>query len=59
AVNDFIVFGTQAVAALSSGWFVFTFGWRGLMFACLPLLLFAGALSLWQARRDAATSTNA
>lgn len=52
AANDFIVFGTQAVASLSSGWFVFTFGWRGLMFACLPLLLIALGLSIWQARRE-------
>lgn len=53
AVNDFVVFGTQAIAALSSGWFVFTLGWRGLMFACLPFLLIAFGLALWQARHEA------
>lgn len=52
ATNDFLVFGSQALAALSSGWFVFTFGWSGLMFACLPFLLAALALSVWQARRE-------
>lgn len=50
ATNDFFVFGSQAVASLSSGWFVFTFGWTGLMFACLPFLLLALGLSLWQSR---------
>ncbi|MCP5529752.1 MAG: MFS transporter [Opitutaceae bacterium] len=54
AVNDFVVFGSQALAALSSGWFVFTFGWHGLMFACLPFLLLALVLSLWQAKHEAA-----
>ena len=54
AVNDFVVFGSQAVAALSSGWFVFSFGWRGLMFASLPFLLLALILSLWQARHEGA-----
>lgn len=53
AVNDFVVFGSQAVAALSSGWFVFSFGWRGLMFACLPFLCLALVLSIWQARHEA------
>lgn len=50
AANDFIVFGVQATASLSSGWFVFTFGWSGLLYACLPLLLIALGLSLYQAR---------
>lgn len=59
AVNDFIVFGTQAVASLSSGWFVFTFGWSGLMVACLPLLLAALRLSLWQSRRESRMAASA
>jgi MFS family permease len=52
AVNDLVVFGTQAIASLSSGWFVFTFGWNGLLYACLPFLLVALGLSLVQSRFD-------
>lgn len=52
AANDFFVFGSQAVASLSSGWFVFTFGWNGLLFACLPFLFAALALSVWQSFRE-------
>jgi len=57
AANDFFVFGSQAVASLSSGWFVFTFGWSGLMFACLPFLISALGLSIWQARRESKISS--
>lgn len=38
-VNDFAVFGLQAVAALSSGVIVYSFGWLVLLFSALPLLL--------------------
>lgn len=53
AINDLFIFGSQAVASLSSGWFVFALGWNGLMFACLPFLIVALALSIWQSRREA------
>ncbi|GAB5560924.1 MAG: MFS transporter [Synoicihabitans sp.] len=52
AVNDLVVFGSQAIAALSSGWFVFTFGWNGLLFTCLPFLILALGLSIKQAKMD-------
>jgi MFS family permease len=57
AANDFLIFGSQAVAALSSGWFVFTFGWNGLLFACLPFLFIALGLSIWQAVRESKATT--
>jgi MFS family permease len=51
-VNDFLVFSVQAIASLSSGWFLFRWGWNGLLLACIPmvlvfciLLLFTRALS--------------
>ena len=31
----------QAVASLSSGWFLFQWGWQGVLFASLPLVLAA------------------
>ncbi len=44
--NDFLVFSMQAVASLSSGWFLFQWGWQGVLFASLPLVL-AFALLAW------------
>lgn len=38
-VNDFMVFGLQAMAALSSGVIVYSFGWVVLLFSALPVLL--------------------
>ena len=38
-VNDFTVFGLQAISALSSGVIVYSFGWAVLLFSALPVLL--------------------
>ncbi len=38
AFNEFFVFGFQAVASLSSGWVLYTFGWHTLLVICIPLL---------------------
>ncbi|MFY0654218.1 MAG: MFS transporter [Cyclobacteriaceae bacterium] len=40
ALNDFIVFGTQAMAALSAGWLVFEFGWETILLFTIPLIIF-------------------
>ena len=40
AVNDFVIFGTQAVASLSAGWFIFALGWKTLLLINLPFMLF-------------------
>lgn len=40
AANEFIVFGIQAIAALSSGWVVFTFGWESVLLFTLPIIFF-------------------
>jgi MFS family permease len=39
AVNEFLVFGTQAFASLGAGWLLFQLGWRPLLLATLPLAL--------------------
>jgi MFS family permease len=39
SVNDFLVFSIQAMMSLGSGWFLFRWGWRALLWACLPLVL--------------------
>lgn len=43
AINDFIVFSTVSVTALSSGTIHHTYGWQTVNLAVLPLLLFVGA----------------
>ena len=40
AVNDFVIFGVQAVASLSAGWFIFAVGWKILLLINLPFILF-------------------
>ncbi len=37
--NDFLVFSIQGIASLSSGWFLFHWGWQGVIAAALPLVL--------------------
>ena len=44
STNDFLVFSVQALVSLSSGWFLYHIGWRGLIVACVPLL--AGFVTL-------------
>lgn len=39
SVNDFLVFSVQALASLSSGWFLFHWQWAGVLAACIPLLI--------------------
>ena len=36
--NEFIVFGTQAVASLTSGWVLSGLGWENLLLLCVPLV---------------------
>ncbi len=38
AFNDFIVFGTQAIASLSAGWIVYTVGWEVMLLFTLPII---------------------
>jgi len=53
AVNEFSVFGTQALASLLAGPAIYVLGWRTLNFTALaPLLLFALALVAWPAQRS-------
>jgi MFS family permease len=47
AINDFSVFGLQAVGSLSAGVLLATLGWNGVMGFALPaLLLLLGAIFL-------------
>lgn len=54
STNDFLVFSIQAVASLSSGWFLFHWQWEGVLLACAPLL--AGfCLVMWIVARSGTT----
>ncbi|MDC1220434.1 MFS transporter [Candidatus Thioglobus sp.] len=47
SINDFLVFGLQAFAALSAGWFVFNFSWEVVLLSVIPLLFFQLFILLW------------
>lgn len=47
SVNDFLIFGMQAMASLSAGWFVFNFGWEVVLLSTVPLLLLQLSILLW------------
>jgi MFS family permease len=49
SMNDFLVFSVQAVVALSSGWFLHYFQWKGLLYAVTPAI-FAFAIMAWRSR---------
>ena len=51
AFNDFMVFGAVAVASFSSGKLLASVGWTVVNEVMLPVVLAAGALMLWTARR--------
>jgi MFS family permease len=54
-LNEFIIFGVQAVASLSSGVLVNTAGWTTLNYFSMPLLAAAGIATTWlMLRRRAA-----
>ena len=41
AINEFAVFGIQAIMSLSAGWLVFQYGWHVLNLFAIPLLILA------------------
>jgi len=55
--NDFLVFSIQGIASLSSGWFLFHWGWQGVLVAAVPLVL-AFTLLAWKSTGIADKSYN-
>jgi MFS family permease len=55
-MNDFLVFGSVAVASLSSGGLLHFFGWNAVNLGAVPFLFLTGAATLWlmARRRNAA-----
>ena len=58
-VNDFLVFGAQACAALASGAVVLLFGWHGLLLSALPVLLLLALALLRTPRSELAAEVQA
>lgn len=47
--NDFFIFSVQALASLSAGWVITTFGWSIMLSVCIPFLFIATlAILRWQ-----------
>jgi MFS family permease len=51
AFNDFLVFGSMAVASFSSGQLLEAFGWTAVNYVVFPTILTAAALLLWRKLR--------
>ncbi|WP_138120418.1 MFS transporter [Bathymodiolus heckerae thiotrophic gill symbiont] len=47
SLNDFLIFGIQALASLSAGWFVFNYGWEMVLLSAVPLLIVQLLVLLW------------
>jgi len=52
SLNDFLVFGFQAIAALSAGWFVFTFSWEVTLLSVIPILILQLLVLFWWLKYD-------
>jgi predicted MFS family arabinose efflux permease len=54
AFNDFLIFGSMAVASFSSGQILALFGWATINEVVFPTVFLAGALLVWLALRERA-----
>ena len=52
AFNDFLVFGSMAVASFSSGQLLASFGWAAVNYVVFPTILAAAMLLAWRSLRD-------
>lgn len=55
-LNDFVVFGVQALASLAAGPAITRLGWQAVNLASLPLLVLMAAAIVWYGRTAGATS---
>jgi MFS family permease len=39
ALNEAVVFGSQAIASLSAGWVLWSLGWNTLLYSCVPIIV--------------------
>lgn len=52
SINDFLIFGSMAVSSFSSGQMLEYLGWAAINEVVFPVVLVAGGLLVWQARRQ-------
>jgi MFS family permease len=57
AFNDFLIFGSMAVASFSSGQLLEYLGWQAINEVIFPTILVAGAMLVWLALRKRAAAT--
>ena len=56
ALNEFLVFGTQALASIGAGWVLFQLGWQNLLLLIIPLLLVqSSAILYWKSSKKSTT----
>lgn len=58
AVNDFIIFGTQAFSALSAGFIVHALGWEKLLLISIPFLLIPVAAIVYFVKKKRAVESS-
>ena len=58
AVNDFLVFGMQAVGSLSAGVLLANIGWNGVMGFALPMLILLAVVLIFSAAGKKSASLN-
>jgi MFS family permease len=46
-INEITVFGSQALASLSAGWIIFSWGWEKLLLLTLPFIILQIVIILW------------
>lgn len=52
ALNDFIIFGFQALASLLAGWVLFKAGWHGVVMSSIPFIVILYVVSWFYYRRS-------
>ena len=57
AFNDFLIFGSMAVASFSSGQLLEYLGWPAINEVIFPTLFVAGAMLVWLVMRKRAAAT--
>lgn len=57
--NDFLVFSIQGIASLSSGWFLYQWGWQGVIWASVPMVVIFALLIVFSSAVTGLKTTKA